>query len=270
MTHGFRKFTLLGCGSSPGVPSIAGGWGACDPKNSKNRRQRAAFLIEQFSSNGGKTTVLVDTGPDLRTQMIAANIAHIDGVLYTHWHADHLHGIDDLRGFAQRGKKLVDIYAEQETLDRINFAFGYCLKKPTGSEYPPILNGNLISDLKQPIVISGEGGDIPILPLRQIHGSINSLGFKIGNLAYCSDVSDFPLETQSHLKGLKTLIIDCLQYKRHPSHLSLEQVLDWDKILKPERMILTHMHVPLDYETVMNETPSHVEPGYDMLELFER
>jgi phosphoribosyl 1,2-cyclic phosphate phosphodiesterase len=261
-----RRFTILGCSSSPGVPRINGEWGACDPANPKNRRTRASFLIEQFGPDGTKTTVLIDTGPDFREQMIRAGVSGIDAVIYTHAHADHLHGIDDLRGFALIQRQRIPIYADAETMRRIEAGFGYCLKTPEGSNYPPIVDPRVIEALDQPVVIEGKGGAIPLLPLLQQHGDIMSLGFRIGDVAYCSDVSDFPFETVPRLSGLDVLVLDALQYKEHPSHLSLTQALGWIEKLSPKRAILTHMHIPLDYDTVMRETPDHVEPAYDQLQ----
>lgn len=260
-----RRFTILGCGSSPGVPRIIGDWGACDPNNPRNRRLRAAFLVEQIGEDGGKTTVVIDTGPDFRQQMINASVTHIDAVLYTHAHADHLHGIDDLRGYFHATHRRIPIHAEPVTMERIRQGFGYCLETPPGSSYPPIVRAELIEDLDTPVIIDGAGGQIEFHPLKQIHGDIISLGFRIGDLAYCSDVSDFPEETVAKLFDLDVLIIDTLQYRFHPSHLSLEQSLGWIEHFQPKRAVLTHMHTPLDYETVMGETPPHVEPAYDGL-----
>ncbi|MCL6710259.1 MBL fold metallo-hydrolase [Pseudomonas sp. R2.Fl] len=260
-----RRFTILGCSSSPGVPRINGDWGACDPDNPRNRRTRASFLIEQIGADGGKTTVVVDTGPDFRAQMLAAGVEHIDAVIYTHAHADHLHGIDDLRGYFVMTNRRIPIYAEAGAMARIRQGFGYCLETPSGSSYPPIVEPIVIEDLSQPIVIDGAGGAISIQPLLQEHGDIVSLGLRIGDVAYCCDISDFPEATAGRLGGLDTLVIDALQYRTHPSHLSLEQALGWIERLAPKRAILTHMHTPLDYDTVMAETPPHVEPAYDQL-----
>ncbi|WEZ83470.1 MBL fold metallo-hydrolase [Rhizobium sp. 32-5/1] len=258
-----RIFTLLGCGSSPGVPRITGDWGACDPHNPRNRRTRAALLIEQIGDDGGKTTVVIDTGPDFREQMIAAKVDHIDAVVYSHAHADHVHGIDDLRGFVLHNKQRTPIWADAETMERIREGFRYCLEQAPGSAYPPIVKANIIDADLPPLAITGDGGTILIEPLRQVHGSIHSLGFRIGEFAYCSDVSDFPEETVARLSGLDVLVIDTLQYKFHPSHLSLEQALGWIERFRARSAVLTHMHVPLDYDTVMAETPDHVQPGYD-------
>jgi hypothetical protein len=131
-----RQFTVLGCASSPGVPRVNGDWGACDPANPKNRRTRAAFLIRQIGADGGETTIVVDTGPDFREQMIANKVHKIDAVLYTHSHADHVHGIDDLRGFALSQRKRIPIYADPETMARIRAGFGYCLETPAGKRVP--------------------------------------------------------------------------------------------------------------------------------------
>lgn len=260
-----RRFTILGCASSPGVPRINGDWGACDPNNPRNRRTRASFMVQQIAPDGGMTTVIVDTGPDFREQMIAAKVQHVDAAIYTHAHADHLHGIDDLRGYFVMQKHRIPIYAEADTMARIRQGFGYCLETPAGSNYPPIVLPIVIEDLSQPLEITGKGGAIRFQPLVQQHGDIASLGLRIGDVAYCCDVSDFPDDTVARMDGLDVLIIDALQYRHHPSHLSLEQALGWIERLKPRHAYLTHMHIPLDYETVMAETPPHVEPAYDQL-----
>lgn len=265
---GFRRvFTILGCGSSPGVPRINGDWGACDPNNPRNRRSRAALLVEQIGPNGGRTTIAIDTGPDFRGQMIAAGVTSLDAVIYSHGHADHLHGIDDIRGFFHSSGKRIPIWADAFTMDRIRAGFGYCLEQPTGSDYPPIAEPRIIPPSLSPVIIDGEGGPVSFHPLLQRHGSIDSLGFRVGDFAYCSDVSDFPDETRSKLSGLDVLVIDTLQYRPHPSHLSLEQSLEWIRHFAPRRAILTHMHTPLDYDTVMRETPDHVEPAYDGMQI---
>lgn len=255
------RLTILGCGSSPGTPRITGDWGACDPANPKNRRTRAAAMFERISESG-TTRVIIDTGPDFRSQMLAVGVQHIDGVVYTHPHADHIHGIDDLRGYVLERGTLIDIYADQFTLERLRQAFGYCLETPPGSSYPPIVRPHLI-DHDQPFVIAGEGGPLTFLPLPQIHGDIVSLGFRVGPAAYCSDVSDFPAATAARMTGLELLVVDALQYRPHASHLSLPEALQWIDRLRPSRAVLTHMHVPLDYEVVMAATPAHVEPAYD-------
>ncbi|GAA4113664.1 MBL fold metallo-hydrolase [Aminobacter aganoensis] len=255
------RLTILGCGSSPGTPRITGDWGACDPANPKNRRMRAAAMVERISASG-TTRVIIDTGPDFRTQMLAAGVSRIDAVVYTHPHADHIHGIDDLRGYVLERGRLIDIHADDFTLGRLKLAFGYCIETPPGSSYPPIVRPSVIEHDK-PFTIAGEGGPLTFLPLPQVHGDIVSLGFRVGTIAYCSDVSDFPEATVARMDGLDLLVVDALQYKPHVSHLSLSEALQWIERLKPRRAVLTHMHVPLDYATVMSATPAHVEPAYD-------
>jgi phosphoribosyl 1,2-cyclic phosphate phosphodiesterase len=258
------RFTILGCGSSPGVPRINGDWGACDPGNPKNRRMRSSMLVERIKPGGEKTIAVIDTGPDFRQQMVNAGVRRVDAVVYTHAHADHIHGIDDLRGYWHERKRLIDIYADESTSVRLRQGFLYCFETPPGSYYPPIARENRIVH-RQPFLISGPGGAICFEPLPQQHGSIISLGFRIENIAYCSDVSDFPESTAARLTGLDTLVIDALQHEPHPTHISLSQSLVWIGRLKPKRAIFTHMHTPLDYETVLNSTPDSVEPGYDGL-----
>nr|WP_254799569.1 MBL fold metallo-hydrolase [Falsochrobactrum sp. TDYN1] len=258
------RFTLLGCGSSPGVPRINGDWGNCDPKNPKNRRRRASLLVERFDESGNNTVVVIDTGPDFRGQMIDADVHSLDAAVYTHPHADHIHGIDDLRTYVVENRRLMDVYANRLTRNRLFEAFGYCFETPPGSNYPPILRMHDIAP-EIPFSIDGAGGPIRFAPFSQMHGDIESLGFRIGSVAYCTDVSAFPKESLKHICGAEVLIIDALQYRPHPSHFSLGEALEWIGELTPKRAILTHMHVPLDYETVMRETPDHVEPGYDGL-----
>ena len=256
------RFTVLGCGSSPGVPRIIGDWGDCDPANPRNRRTRTAAMVERVAEDGGITRVVIDTGPDFRAQMLASKVDRIDAVAYTHPHADHIHGIDDLRGYWLEQRRLIDIHADAQTLTRLKQAFGYCFETPPGGSYPPIVRAHLI-DPPAPFTIEGEGGDLTLEPLAQIHGDIHSLGFRVGRLAYCPDVSGFPPATAERLRGLDVLVVDALQYRGHPSHFSLSEALEWSERLKPGRAVLTHMHTPLDYATVAAETPDYVEPAYD-------
>ena len=255
------RFTILGCGSSPGTPRINGDWGACDPTNPKNRRTRCAAMAERISETG-TTRAIIDTGPDFRAQLLAVGVSHIDAVVYTHPHADHIHGIDDLRTFALDQRRRMDIYADRQTQDRLFEGFRYCFETPPGSSYPPILTAHLI-DHAQPVVIEGQGGPLALHPLLQIHGEIHSLGFRIAGLGYCPDVSAFPEATLAELQGLDVLVIDALQDRPHPSHLSLAEALEHIDVLKPRQAFLTHMHIPLDYDTVLRQTPANVAPAYD-------
>ncbi|MFZ1681460.1 MAG: MBL fold metallo-hydrolase [Rhizobiaceae bacterium] len=263
MNGGRLRLTILGCGSSPGVPRINGDWGACDPDNPKNRRFRASALVERIGPNG-TTRVVIDTGPDFRSQMIAAKAERLDGVVYTHGHADHIHGVDDLRGYVLAQRQMMHIHADRTTLERLRQSFTYCFETPQGSSYPPIL---IAHEIEPDTVfhIDGEGGALAFEPLPQLHGENFSLGFRIGPLAYCTDVSGFPDTTALRLRGLEALVIDALQYRPHPSHLSLGEALDWIARLAPKQAYLTHMHTPLDHATVNRETPAHVSPAHDGL-----
>ncbi len=256
------RLTVLGCGSSPGVPRINGDWGACDPGNPKNRRLRSSAMLEQIDPSGDTTRVVIDTSPDFREQMITTGVEQLDAVVYTHAHADHIHGIDDLRSYVMNRKRLMDLYADAETHHRLMQAFGYCFVTPPNGTYPPIAQARLI-DHETRFQIDGAGGPMTLLPLPQVHGDILSLGFRIGNIAYCSDVSALPDATVEKMQNLEILVIDALQYRRHPSHFSLEETLHWIEELKPTKAYLTHMHIPLDYETVLKETPDHVQPCFD-------
>jgi phosphoribosyl 1,2-cyclic phosphate phosphodiesterase len=214
-----------------------------------------------------KTTVIIDTGPDFRQQALAANLTWADAVLYTHPHADHCHGIDDLRAFVINRRQRVQIYADAPMMQRLKEGFGYCFETPEGSMYPPILEANDIS-AGVPVVIEGEGGSISFLPFSQHHGPIISLGFRFGNIAYSSDISAIHEASHDALKDLDVWIVDALQYKPHISHFSLEEALEAISQFTPKKAYLTHMHTPLDYETVMKETPEHVQPAYDGLEFW--
>jgi phosphoribosyl 1,2-cyclic phosphate phosphodiesterase len=203
------------------VPRIGNDWGACDPNEPKNRRSRCALLVERFAEPGGRPTrVLVDTGPDIRSQLLAAKVDHVDGVLYTHAHADHIHGIDDLRAFWLNGKKLVNVYSDAATKRRLDDAFGYCFRTDAGSLYPPILRHHLILPGTL-LTIDGAGGRVRLMPFRQIHGDIDSLGLRVGGLAYSCDVSDVPPDGLAHLADLDVWIVDALRYRPHPSHFSV-------------------------------------------------
>jgi phosphoribosyl 1,2-cyclic phosphate phosphodiesterase len=255
------KVTILGCGTSGGVPRIGNEWGACDPNNPKNRRRRCALLVEQDGTEG-TTRVLVDTPPDLREQLIDAGVGLLDGVLYTHEHADHCHGIDDLRIVAYNARRRVDVYHSEATGEMLRQRFAYCFETPSGSEYPAVLNGHEIRSGEM-VRINGAGGVIEALPFLQRHGSSDTLGFRFGTIAYSPDVSDIPEESVPHLAGLDVWILDALRYTVHPSHFSVDQALAWIERLKPKRAVLTHMHVDLDYEALAGQLPEGVEPAYD-------
>jgi phosphoribosyl 1,2-cyclic phosphate phosphodiesterase len=263
-------FTILGCGSSMGVPRPALGWGACDPNNPKNRRRRTSLLVERHGTNGS-TKVLVDTSPDLREQLIEAKVDWLDGVLMTHEHADHCHGIDDLRALFVKKRRRVDMYLNADTARTLKERFSYCFEKPPGSDYPPIVTAHDLSPGRT-VTIHGEGGSITALPILQRHGDIASLGFRFGNFGYSCDLNGMPDESAEALTGLEVLVIDALRYSPHPSHLSVSDALIWIERLKPVRAILTNLHSDLDYETLRKELPAHIEPAYDgiSIELADR
>jgi phosphoribosyl 1,2-cyclic phosphate phosphodiesterase len=255
------KFTILGCGSSGGVPRPALGWGDCDPTNPKNRRRRTSLLVERRGASG-ITRVLIDTSPDLREQLIDAEVDWLDGVLYSHEHADHTHGIDDLRALFIKRRRLVDVYLDEQTSKSMHARFGYCFKSPPGSEYPPMLREHGLM-AGQPITIGGEGGTITALPILQEHGDISSLGFRFGDLGYSCDLSGMPSESAAALAGLDAWIVDALRYRPHRSHFSLADALAWIERLKPRRAILTNLHGDLDYAVLRKELPPNVEPAFD-------
>jgi phosphoribosyl 1,2-cyclic phosphate phosphodiesterase len=255
------RVTVLGCGSSGGVPRIGPMWGECDPTNPRNRRRRCSILVEK-RAGGGTTSVLVDTSPDLREQLLSVRAEWLDGVLFTHDHADHTHGIDDLRMVAHAMKRRVECYFDAPTRDSLVSRFRYCFETIPGSSYRPIL---VARDLEPgvPLAIPGRGGALEALPVLQLHGEIPSLAFRFGGLAYSPDVSGITDSSAALLEGLDVWIVDALRYRSHPSHFSVKEALAWIGRLKPKRAILTHMTTDLDYETLRRELPSNVEPAYD-------
>ncbi len=259
------RLTILGCGSSPGTPRITGDWGACDPSEPRNRRLRASCLVQRISEHG-TTSVLVDCGPDMREQMIANEIRHLDAVLITHPHADHIHGIDDLRGFALDTGRVMPIFADDAAHTRLLEGFRYCFERAPGSSYEPIVR-RLPLPVGTPLAIEGNGGDLEFVAFEQEHGRIHSLGVRFGPIAYCTDVSGFPPAAVDAIRGARHVVIDALQYEPHPSHLSVGQALGWIEQLGIATATLTHMHTPLDYETLMRDLPPHVRPGYDGLQV---
>ena len=257
-----HRFTILGCGSSGGVPRIDGNWGQCDPSNPKNRRRRCAMLIERLGEDG-ITRVLVDTGPDMREQLLSAGAERLDAVVYTHPHADHIHGIDDLRGLALAERRRIDVHADGATLERLVDAFAYCFKA-VAKGYPPILNAHEIEP-GQPFVIGGAGGPLTLTPFAQVHGNIVSMGYRIGGLAYSSDLNDIPDASLPVIDGLDVWIIDALRYQAHSSHFTVEQALAWIDRVGARRGILTNLHHDLDYEALKSALPTGVEPAYDLM-----
>lgn len=222
-------------------------------------------MVERIGASG-KTVAVIDCGPDFREQMLSAKVTRLDAVVLTHPHADHIHGVDDLRAFMLLQKTRIPVHADDATYLRVLDAFRYCFETPEGSNYPPIATHVPVFE-GEAFSIGGAGGPLTFQPFRQLHGSIHSLGFRIGPLAYCSDVSDFPDPAIAAIAGAAHIVIDALQYRRHPSHLSVEQSLGWIERLGVPQATLTHMHTPLDYEQLCGELPAHVRPAYDGLTL---
>lgn len=256
---GELRFTILGCGSSGGVPRLGGHWGACDPANPKNRRRRCSLLIERETQDG-TTTVLIDTTPDMRSQLLDADVGNLDAVIWTHSHADHVHGIDDLRQIVFNTRERLSVWADGPTQNDLISRFGYVFVQPEGSPYPPILNLHTIDG---PVTISGAGGDISLTPFEVNHGAIDALGFRIGDLAYLPDVATIPDEVWPHLENLDCWILDALRRAPHPTHAHLDLALEWIDRMKPRRAILTNMHIDLDYAEIEAETADHITPAYD-------
>ena len=253
------RCTVLGCGSSGGVPRLGGIWGECDPNNPKNTRRRCSLLVERDSLDG-TTSVLIDTSPDMRSQLLDSGTGRLDGVVYTHSHADHTNGLDDLRMITFNMRARVPVWADGDTQNDLLGRFGYAFVQPEGSPYPPMLD---LKSIDGPFEIDGPGGDIPLQPIVVNHGAIDALGFKIKNLVYLPDVADIYDDAWPVLEGLDYLIIDALRRSPHPTHAHLEKTLRWIEQLNPNRAILTNMHIDMDYATVEAETPDHITPAFD-------
>jgi phosphoribosyl 1,2-cyclic phosphate phosphodiesterase len=255
------RLTILGCGSSGGVPRIGNNWGQCDPNELKNRRRRCSVLLEKREGDA-LTRVLVDTTPDLVSQLNSVDAGTLDGVWYTHEHADHTHGIDDLRQVAINMRERVNVWADHSTAEMLLSRFSYCFLTPPGSSYPPILEMNTIT-AGQVVSTVGAAGAISAMPFSVNHGDIDALGFRWGNVAYTPDVKNIPADVTHHLEGLDVWIIDALRRTPHPSHFNLDDALGWIERMAPRRAILTNMHIDMDFQSLCNELPEGVEPAYD-------
>ncbi|WP_420547167.1 MBL fold metallo-hydrolase [Curvivirga sp.] len=252
--------TILGSGSSSGVPAIGLGWGDCDPNEPKNRRRRSGLLLETFDK-----TVLFDTGPDLRAQLIDANVNRLDAVFYTHAHADHAHGIDELRWICQSMNAPLDVYGTQETMNDLDNRFGYCFTEMGTTAhnyyYKPVLKPQIISD-EYP---SFKFGDHLVQPFEQDHGFSKSVGYRIDNFAYSTDVVELDERAFKILEGIDTWVLGCLQPKPHQTHIHLDKAIKWVERVKPRLTVLTHMNTKMDYRTVQKQLPDHIQIGYDGL-----
>lgn len=271
------RVTILGCGSSGGVPRIggpSGDWGACDPANPKNRRTRCSVLAELWPADRAHdpnrvTAVLVDTSPDMAAQLVAAGATRLDAVLYTHEHADQTHGIDDLRQIALAMRQRVPAYMDRFTGEVLTQRFSYLFTQPPGSSYPPVLDARALPACGQGMDVEGPGGALRITPFLCHHGGIDSLGFVFGDrvCAYSPDVAQIAETSWPLIEGAQCWITDCLRERPHPSHANLETALAWLARAKVKRGVLTNLHVDLDYERLDAITPAHVEPAYDGMRL---
>jgi len=253
------KVTVLGCGSSTGVPMIGPDWGACDPTNPKNRRRRASILVETEA-----TRVLIDTPPELREQLLDAEVGKLDAALFTHAHADHCHGIDDLRGFNYLNDQAFDIYADNETLTELRNRFSYAFQPPSLEKiwFRPAFNGHLVR-AGTPFPI----GDLSVLPFAQAHGRIQTLGFRFGDFAYSTDVNALSDTMEEALQNLDTWLVDAARYRKTHGHAWVDLTLEWIERVKPRRAVLTHMSEELDYDRLLSELPDGVEPAYDGMKI---
>jgi phosphoribosyl 1,2-cyclic phosphate phosphodiesterase len=253
------KVTILGCGSSMGVPLVGGDWGDCDPAEPRNRRLRTSILVETPA-----TRLLVDSSPDLREQLLAAEINSLDAVLYTHAHADHLHGIDDLRAINVARNGPLDIHADATTLEIIEERFGYVFQPLKGDYYyKPTLTPRLIDG---PFRI----GDIAVQPFSQDHGFSRSLGFRFGSVAYSTDVLTLDEQAFEILAGVDLWIVDAFRLLPHATHTHLERTLGWIERVRPRHAVLTHMSQWMDYNQLKTTLPAHIEPAYDGMVLESR
>jgi len=252
------RVTILGCGISGGIPMIGNRWGNCNPLNHKNRRLRSSALVEISSKK-----ILIDTAPDLRAQLLEAQVDWVDAVLYTHIHADHTHGINDLCSLSRHYKKLIPVYGNVLTLEKLRHSFEYAFlsPEPTPPIYQPFLEPHIIAPPSFKIK------DIPVICFEQDHGFSTSLGFRIGDFAYSTDVTYLSDQAFETLAGVKVWVVDCLRYEPHETHSHLEKTLGWINRLKPERAYLTHLGLEMDYDTLLGQLPPHVLPCHDGLEI---
>ncbi|WP_417486635.1 MBL fold metallo-hydrolase [Maricaulis sp.] len=270
---GVTRLTLLGTGSSGGVPRANGDWGDCDPENPKNRRRRCSALIEHAQSqealNDGDavTRVVIDTSPDFREQMLAAEVRRIDAVLLTHDHADQTHGIDDLRAFAYLQRQRIPVWMDDATRETLTVRFGYTFAAPPGSGYPPILDQRAIPQFGDAIRIDGPGGCVAITPFDQEHGRIRSVGFRIGDLAYSADINGLPDHSAEILAGVTCWVVDALRDEPHPTHYNVDDALEAIERVGAVSGVLTNLHITLDHAELSARLPDGVRAGHDGLQI---
>jgi len=265
------RVVILGCGSSGGVPRVDGDWGACDPDNPKNRRSRCSLLVERAPDlkalhAGAVTRLLIDTSPDLRQQLLDNQVRQLDGVAYTHTHADQAHGIDDVRALVYRRRALLDAVMSAETFQRLQARFDYIFETPAGSGYPPLMQARCVEP-GQTFDIQGAGGALSVSLFDVEHGSEPCSGIKIGPVVYTPDVNGLDDTARAAIQGAGLWVADALRETPHPSHAHLDQTLSWMSALKPGQGVLTNLHVDLDYQTLTNQLPDGVRAAYDRLSL---
>ena len=257
-------FRILGCGSSGGVPRIDGDWGDCDPNEPKNKRSRCSLLVSSTTEEG-VTNLLIDTSPDMREQLIAAQAGHIDAVAFTHDHADQSHGIDDLRALAYKFRKRIPVWMDARTSETITDRFAYCFREINNSGYPSILEEKRIDQSFKIVEVKGKGGPITAQPFPVEHGRITALGYKIGDVVYTPDVSEIPTESFDYIYGAETWVVDALRPTPHPTHFHLEKTLNYIEKFNVKRAFLTNLHIDMDYKTLGDALPQHVQPSFDGL-----
>lgn len=259
------RFTIMGCGSSGGVPRVGGFWGSCNPENPRNHRRRCAMLVERFASDGEKTVVLVDAGPDLRMQLLDAAVEKLDAVLISHEHADHIHGLDDIRGiYLRTGRVPIPLWTSPAAAEVLRTRFGYAFHQEAGSGYAPILT---LNEFQNHVDVEGAGGTVHVQAYTVPHGSISAMGFRFGPLAYTPDLSDMSDAAWEMIAGVDTWVVDALQRKPHPTHTHLAQTLEWIARLAPRRAVITNMHTDMDYDELSAELPDGIIPAHDGLVL---
>lgn len=268
-SHSLR-ITILGSGSSGGVPRVGGDWGYCDPAEPKNRRSRCSILVEQWLGRGDapphneRTVVLIDTSPDLRQQLLDADVTRIDALLYTHDHADQSHGIDDMRAIAYRMRQRIPTYMDAHTKAHVFNRFEYCFEIPEGRVHPAILELQPLMESGDNITIGGPGGDIAFKALALSHGPTPSMGFVInGRAVYTPDVHDIASAELEMMGSPDVWIVDALRYSDHPSHAHVDKALRWIAMTRTRHAILTNLHIDLDYATLSQELTDGIEPAYD-------
>lgn len=259
------RVTILGSGCSTGVPRVDGFWGNCDPNNPKNHRTRCSAMFEVYDEYTPEniTRVVIDTAPEFRLQMVRAGVRSLDAVMWTHDHADQTHGIDDMRGLSAYQDKRLDGYMDAATMKTLLTRFDYVFRGAHG--YPSTCLERLLPPHYTHWSVAGAGGSMPVTTFEQQHGPIISVGYRIGDIAYSSDVSDLNEQAFAALDGVRLWIVDALRYKPHPSHAHLDLTLEWIERVKPERAIITNLHQELDYDTLCKILPPNVEPAYDGL-----